>query len=155
MHSGCLLLTGRGVVKEGLFYFLLHFPFFFLLIFLFLCCTAVFHVAVKVSVLVSRVSTFEWKRRWVWEALSSGIPKGGAGFAFPLPQPCSGMCLRVCLWDGSRYPAGNPLTVCRQEQCSAGLTCHAAFQALPAILPQAQHVGPRLYCNQQGILLKL
>lgn len=66
-----------------MFYFLLHFPFFFLLIFLFLCSTAVFHVAVKVPALVSRVSTFEWKRPWVWEVLSCSIPKGGAGFAFP------------------------------------------------------------------------
>lgn len=56
--SGCAFLTDRGVVKEGLFHFLLHLPFFFLLIFLFLCSTAVFHVAVKMSVLVSGVNMF-------------------------------------------------------------------------------------------------
>ena len=50
--SGCIFLTDRGVVKDGLFHFL-HFPFFFLLILLFLRSTAVFHVAVKMSVLVS------------------------------------------------------------------------------------------------------
>lgn len=64
--SGCIFLTGRGVVKEGLFHFL-HFPFFFLFIFLLLHSTALFHVAMKMSMLVSGVNTFEWKRLLVFE----------------------------------------------------------------------------------------
>lgn len=84
------------------------------------------------------------------------FPREGQDLHSLLPQPCSGMCLKVCLWDGSRYPGGNPLTVRRQERRCAGLTsCHAAFKALPAISPQARPVGPRLYGNQRGILLKL
>jgi len=66
--SGCIFLTDKGVVREGLFHFLLHFPFFFLLTCLFPRSTAVFHVAVKMSVLLSRVSTVEWKRLLVFEA---------------------------------------------------------------------------------------
>lgn len=127
MHSGCLFFTDRGVVKEGLFYFLLHFPFFFLLIFLFLCSTAVFHVAVRVSVLVSRAeSTFEWKRWWVWEALSSSIPKGGAGFAFPAASALLRDVPKGVSVGWQRDPGGNPLTVRRQEvQCSPELLlCH-------------------------------
>lgn len=144
MHSGCPFLTDRGVVKEGLFYFLLHFSFFFLLIFLFLCSTAVFHVAVKVSVLVSRVSNLNGRGCGFGKCRAAAFPREGQDL-HSLPQPCSGMCLKVCLWDGSGYPGGNPLTVRGQERGCAGLTSrHAAFGAIPAILPQPRPVGPRL-----------
>lgn len=158
--SGCLFLTDRGVVKGGLFHFLLHFPFFFLLIFLFLCSTAVFHVAVKASVLVSRVSTFEWKRRRVCEVLSSSIPKGGVRFAFRAPSALLRDVPRGASvgWQSvsrRESPHGEG-RVRRQERCCAGLTsCQARFKALPAILPQPRPVGPRLYCSRWGILLKL
>lgn len=158
--SGCLFLTDRGVVKEGLFYFLLRFPFFFLLIFLFLCSTAVFHVALKVSVLVSRVSTFEWKRRRVCEVWSSSIPKGGAGFAFHTPPALlrdvpRGVSVGWQAVSRRESPHGEG-RVRRREQCCADLTsCHAGFKARPTISPQPRPVGPRLYCNRRGILLKL
>lgn len=57
---GCIFLTDRGVVKDALF--LLHFPFLFLLICLFLFSAEMFHVAVKISALMSKSKTFEWRR---------------------------------------------------------------------------------------------
>lgn len=56
---GCIFLTDKGVVQDALF--LHHFPFFFLLFSLFLLSTEIFHVAVKMSILMSGVNTFEWK----------------------------------------------------------------------------------------------
>lgn len=80
------------------------------------------------SVLVGRVNTFEWKRRWVWEALSSSIPKGWAGFAFPAASALLRDVPKGVSVGWQRYPWGIPLTVRRQERGCAGLaSCRAGF----------------------------
>lgn len=84
-----------------------------------------------------------WKRLFLWveRAHLNGRGHGFGKFwaaAFPreeqdlhsLPQPCSGMCLKVCLWGGSGYPGGNPLMVRRQEQ------------AWPPAMPASKHLLP-------------
>lgn len=54
-------------VLIGLFPFLSHSLFSLLFIFLFCCVTAVFHLAVKMSMLLSEVNTFEWRGLLVFE----------------------------------------------------------------------------------------
>lgn len=96
----------------------------------------------------------------VCEVLSSSFPKGGVGFAFHTPSALlrdvpRGASVGWQLGSRRESPHGEG-QVRRQERCCAGLTsCLARFKALPAILPQPRPVGPRLYCNRWGILLKL
>lgn len=67
LHGWVHLSHRQGSGERRFVSFSSSFPFLLPLIFLSLHSTAVFHIAVKMSVPVSEVNTFEWKRLLVFE----------------------------------------------------------------------------------------
>lgn len=81
LHGWVHLSHRQGSGERRFVSFSSSFPFLLPLIFLSLHSTAVFHIAVKMSVPVSEVNTFEWKRLLVFEVWTSAFP-GEWQFAF-------------------------------------------------------------------------